>query len=99
MTLEEFEKLIDHFKCIEEYIDRVSDVGISLIETDLYDNMWHVFNDFILEKEFNDEQNAIISDWMYEHEFGKEPIRVKVDGKEDTISTAKDLYKFIDLIK
>jgi hypothetical protein len=39
MTLEEFEKLLDHFKCIEEYIDRVADVGISLIETDLYDNV------------------------------------------------------------
>lgn len=99
MTLEEFEKLIGHFKSIEEYIDRVADVGISLIETDLYDNMWHVFNDFILEKEFNDEQNAIIYDWMYEHEFGKEPMRVKVDGEEGTLSTAKDLYEFIDLVK
>ena len=50
-------------------------------------------------KEFNDEQNAIIYDWMYEHEFGKEPMRVKVDGEEGTLSTAKDLYEFIDLVK
>ena len=52
MTLEEFEKLIDHFKCIEEYIDKAEEVGLTLIDTDLYNNMWHVFNDFILEKEF-----------------------------------------------
>lgn len=99
MTLEEFEKLLNHFKCIEEYIDKAEEVGLTLIDTDLYYNMWHVFNNFILEKEFNDEQKDIIYDWMYEHKFGKEPMRVKVDGEEDTISTAKDLYKFIDLIK
>lgn len=99
MTLEEFEKLIGHFKCIEEYIDKADDVGLALIETDLYDNMWHVFHNYVLEKEFNDEQLAIIYDWMYEHEFGKEPMRIRVDDKEDTISTAKDLYEFIDLIK
>ena len=99
MTLEEFEKLINHFKCIEEYIDKADDIGLALIETDLYDNMWHVFHDFILEKEFNDEQLAIIYDWMYEHEFGKDPMCVKVDGKEGTLSTAKDLYEFIDLVK
>jgi len=99
MTLEEFEKLIAHFKCIEEYIDKAEEVGLILIDTDLYNNMWHVFHNYILDKEFNDEQKDIIYDWMYEHEFGKNPMRVKVDGEEGTLSTAKDLYKFIDLIK
>ena len=99
MTLEEFKKLIEYFKGIEQFIDKAQDTGLMLVDTDLYDNMWSIFHEYILAKSFNDEQIDAIYTWIYEYNFGKEPMSETINGKEESINTVIDLYKFIETIK
>lgn len=95
--IKKVEDLVAHYKLLNDYWDKLSEVLGADIETGLADLNWRIFDkltDYV-SSEIGDE-DGWISFFLYENKLGAADLTVKVDGKSRKLGNVKQLVKLIE---
>lgn len=78
ITKESFIKFINRAKRYQEEEEKWSNIGINLIDTELYNSGWELYDSF-LDSHFHEEGIDIVNWWMFERNFTNPEYLANID--------------------
>ena len=94
MTLQQFKNIINRVNRFNNYVDKLSEFGIELIDTPLSDNFYLMFEDLI-RLSYGDVGLDYVLWWLYESGEDK-TILDENDNEIANLETVEDLYNYLE---
>lgn len=92
MTLKTLKEIIELHKHFSNYIDKLSDLHIEIIDTPIWNDFYELF-DKMITSSFNEVQADYIFWWLYED---VDKIIYMEDKEEVDVTELEDLYKYLE---
>lgn len=92
MTLKTLKEIIELHKHFSNYIDKLSDLHIEIIDTPIWNDFYELF-DKMITSSFNEVQADYIFWWLYED---VDKIIYMDDKEEVDVTELEDLYKYLE---
>lgn len=90
LSKEHFIKAMQINLQINNFVDKLSELNIDIIESDIFTNIGLLFDTFV-ESHFNDEGQDLVFWWMYEDV----PKILYVDGEAIQVENVEDFWNFL----
>lgn len=100
MRFKTFKKLIDYHKAFKDNLDKLSDAGINLVESDIFDSYFGTFSE-IMEEEYGKEGHEWVDWWIYDKKYGQNKTYNAYNKENELIptDTVEDVHNLLENIK